>query len=169
MSANALKARTDAKLRYARIHVDELKAQPPGRGNDFERAHQEAFFAQLFGAYAALLQELNVKLGCNLPSKDVTPGRMYQVLKAVGRHSEELAELRRLSDEIESWFRQAKDIRDHTTHVSGVPLVHFVGGSKDGKTSFRHPKTLAEVQGDTTGVLASWVTEMEALVLRMRA
>ena len=168
MSEDPLKARTDAKLRYARIHVEELRARPPGRGHDFERSRQEAFFAQLFGAYAALLQELNVKLGCNLTPEDVTPGKLYQTLKSAGRSSGELAELHRLENDHGGWFRQAKDMRDHTTHVSGLPLVHYVGGPEDGTTSFRHPKTLTEVQGDTRDVLASWVSEMETLVLRMR-
>ena len=93
MASDALKSRTDSKLRYAAIHVEELRHQPAGRGHDFERSHQEAFLAQLFGAYAALLQELNVDLRCDLPPEQVTLGSMYQHLKREGRSSSALREL----------------------------------------------------------------------------
>lgn len=37
---NNAQDRTDAKLRYARIHLEELKSHPQiGSGDDFERAH----------------------------------------------------------------------------------------------------------------------------------
>jgi hypothetical protein len=43
--------RTDAKLRYATVHLDELKARSePWNGDDWERAHYESFFFHLFGA-----------------------------------------------------------------------------------------------------------------------
>ena len=54
--------RTDAKLRYAKLILDELSNDPErGRGQDFERAHQEAFLFQLAGVVDAFLQELNVR------------------------------------------------------------------------------------------------------------
>lgn len=55
------KERTNAKLRYARIHLNELRLyQRKGSGDDFERSHQESFFFHLFGALDAFLQELNL-------------------------------------------------------------------------------------------------------------
>lgn len=39
------KERTNAKLRYARVHLDELWShQRKGSGDDFERSHIESFF-----------------------------------------------------------------------------------------------------------------------------
>ena len=59
--------RTHQKLRFARLHLEELKnLSPPASGNDFERAHHEAFLTQLFGSYDAFLQELNILLDCGL-------------------------------------------------------------------------------------------------------
>jgi hypothetical protein len=58
-TAKSLQARTDAKLRYAKIHLDELAALPIRNGGDFDRAHQESFLFHLFGARDAFLAELN--------------------------------------------------------------------------------------------------------------
>lgn len=168
MADEALKSRTDAKLRYAKVHLDELKAQPTGRGHDFERAHQEAFLAQLFGAYAALFQELNVDLRFCLPVESVALGKIRETLKSQGRTSPKLVELYRLENDPSSWLAQAKAMRDHISHVSGIPLVFYAGGTNDGLTSFRHPKSLAELPGDAIDVLASWLAEMEILVQRIR-
>jgi hypothetical protein len=168
MQDDAPKARTDAKLRYARIHIDALRTQPVSRGHDFERAHQEASLAQLFGAYAALLQELNIYLGCNLAPDDVTIGKMRKALKNKGKDSPLLSELYDLEKDQSSWFRYAKDMRDHSTHVSGIPLSHYVGGPQDGVTALRNPKTLVEIPGDATDTLSSYLLEMERLVQRFR-
>jgi hypothetical protein len=60
-------------------------------------------------------------------------------------------------------------MRDHITHVGGIPLVFYAGGVNDGATAFRHPKTLVEVPGHYFEHLANWINEMEALIHRMRA
>lgn len=39
----SLQARTDAELRYAKIHLDELASLASLSGDDFDRAHQESF------------------------------------------------------------------------------------------------------------------------------
>ena len=43
-----LQDRTDAKLRYAEIHLNELKDHEPLGGDDFDKAHQVIMFSQLF-------------------------------------------------------------------------------------------------------------------------
>jgi len=48
--------RTNAKLRYARLHLEELRSyRRKGSGDDFERSHQEAFLFHLFGTRDAFL------------------------------------------------------------------------------------------------------------------
>jgi hypothetical protein len=167
---DTLRSRTDTKLNYAQIHVEELREQPPaaGRGHAFERAHQEACLAQLFGAYAALLQELNADLNCGLAPEDVTLGNMREELKKRGRSSLALKHLYCLDQDQTSWFHKAKVARDHTTHIGGIPLSHYVGGQDNGVTALRNPKTTAVLQGDATDTLAGWVLEMERLVQRIR-
>src|SRR5260370_42062598 len=83
MTHETLTARTDAKVRHAKLHLKELRdCNIPGQGHDFERTHQEAFFAQLFGAYASLFQELNEDLGCGLKPDSVSLGQMRNAMKA---------------------------------------------------------------------------------------
>jgi hypothetical protein len=169
MAREALTARTDAKLRYAKLHLKELReCDIPGQGHDFERAHQEAFFAQLFGAYAALFHELNEDLGCGLNPESVTLGQMRNTMKAKGSVSPKLTELYTMEQETTTWLSQAKTMRHHVTQVGGIPLNFYEGGPNHGATSFRHPKTLEEVPGHYFDHLAKWVHEMEALIARMR-
>jgi len=43
-----LQDRTDAKLRYAEIHLNELKDHEPLGGDDFDKAHQLLCFRSFF-------------------------------------------------------------------------------------------------------------------------
>jgi hypothetical protein len=143
MASESLTDRTDAKLRYATLHIKELRdCQLPGQGHDFERAHLEAFFAQLFKAYAALFHELNEDLACGLQPESVSLGQMRNAMKARGPVSPKLTELFNLEQDSTSWLAQAKRMRDHVTHVAGIPLVFYEGGPDHGVTAFRDPKSL---------------------------
>lgn len=170
MAHEGLTGRTDAKIRYARLHLQELKdCQIPGRGHDFERAHQEAFLTQLFGAYAALFLELNEDLGCGLRPEGVSLGNMRKVMNAKGAVSPKLTALYTLEQDPNIWLSQAKAMRDHVTHVGGIPLVYYLGGENDEMTAFKHPKTLVEIPGDYFDNLEKWLSEMESLIVSMRS
>ena len=169
MALEALIARTDAKIRYAKLHIKELReCDIPGQGHDFERAHQEAFFAQLFGAYAGLLQELNENLGCGLKPESVSLGQMRNAMKVKGKVSPKLTKLYTMEQDTATWLSQAKTMRDHVSHVGGIPLNFYEGGPNHGATSFKHPKTLAEVPGHYFDHLETWADEMEALIQQLR-
>lgn len=169
MASENLTARTDAKIRYAKLHLKELReCEEPGRGHDFERAHQEAFFAQIFGAYAALFQELNEDLACGLEPECVALGQLRKAMKEKGLVSPKLTELYNLEQDPNSWLALAKAMRDHVTHIAGIPLVFYEGGPNHGVTSFRHPKSLIEVPGEYWDNLEQWVKEMEMLIQQMR-
>ena len=164
MAHEGLTARTDAKIRYAKLHLMELREYDHrGHGHDFERAHQEAFFAQLFGAYAGLFQELNKDLDCGLDPERVSLGNMRNTMKNKGPVSEKLSELYNLEQDATTWLSKAKTMRDHISHLGGIPLSFY-----DDVTSFRHPKTMVELPGDYFDYLENWVIEMEALIKRMR-
>jgi hypothetical protein len=170
MVLGSLTSRTDAKIRYARLHLQELRdCKIPGRGHDFERAHQEAFLAQLFGAYAALFQELNEDLGCGLKPESVSLGQMRNAMKAKGGVSPKLTELYTLEQDNTGWLSQAKTFRDYVSHIAGISLIFYAGGENDGLTTFKDPKTLVEVTGDYFDKLGSWLREMESLIVRMRS
>jgi hypothetical protein len=169
MAHENLTSRTDAKIRYARLHLMELRnCDIAGRGHDFERAHQESFFAQLFGAYAALLQELNEDLGCGLDPESVPLGKMRVAMNAKGPVSEKITALYKLEQDDTTWFSHAKNMRDHTSHISGIPLGMHANGPNAGMVTFKNPKTQVEIPGEYFDNLDKWITEIESLIKRMR-
>jgi hypothetical protein len=168
MNLEQFRARTDQKLRFARLHLEEFDSQPSGHGHDFERAHQEAFLSQLLGSYAALLQELNCELECALEPQDVTLGNMRNILKAKNRTSSRLRELYELDLAKSCWLSQAKAMRDHTTHVAGLGLAYHANGEHAGVVVLRDPKLESENISDYKVSLASWLDQMESLIQRFR-
>jgi len=159
-----LRERTEQRLRFARLHLDELAGVPSGSGDDFERAHLEAILSQLLGAYDALLSELNVALGCNRDPTDVSLGKLRQALQARGRTSAVLRKIYELQDDEASWLRHLQDLRHAATHRRGVPLAFHLGGPLHRKVSFKHPDTREEFPQHSGDTLASWLGAMRGLV-----
>jgi hypothetical protein len=120
------------------------------------------------GAYAALFQELNEDLACGLTPERVSLGQMRNALKARGAVSPNLTRLFNLEQDTASWLAQAKRMRDHVTHIAGIPLVFYEGGPNHGVTAFRDPKSLTELPGNYLDFLERWVKDMETLVVTMR-
>ena len=88
------KKRTNAKLRYARVHLEELRShQRKGSGDDFERSHQESFLFHLLGARDAFLQELNLYYNCGLELRKVRTSSLTQKLDKMGIRCPELNKL----------------------------------------------------------------------------
>ena len=165
----APQARTDLKLRFAGIHLDELEAMPNRRGDDFERAHAESFLYHLLGVRDAFLAELNICYRAGLPPSHVTPGTLRRALEAAGLHSPELAELFILQNDPGSWFNLAKGMRDHSTHNMGVPRMFHVGGPHDGETWLHQPDSGDVVPRDYVDEFREWYVRMGELVKRLRA
>ena len=153
--------------------MEELKSMPKilGRGSDFERAHHEAFLSQLFGAYSAFLIELNIYLKCDLPEENISLGKLWNKIKEHNKSSTVLTELYKLSTDSNSWFYIAKDMRDLSTHVSGIPLAHYAsigGGVNSDRTQLKHPITMKEYEQDAFEAFEAWQTEMEKLTDKYR-
>ena len=161
--------RTEQKLRFARLHLDELGSRPSGQGDDFERAHYEAALAQLLGAYDAFLGELNVALSCNRDPGDISLGKLRESLKTQGRSSQVLRRLYELQQNEGSWFRHLQDLRHASTHRRGVPLAFHLGGPKHRKVSFKHPATLEEQDAPADETLGAWLKSMRRLIDEARA
>jgi hypothetical protein len=169
--SKALQERTDAKLRYSSVHLDEIKALGPLGGNDFDRAHQESFLFHLFGARDALLAELNHYYGTNLVPESISPGRLRDALKQQGVQSPELGALYELENNDSSWFRQAKDMRDHSTHVQGVPRAYYLnlgGDNEGGKVKLKNPRTGQLTTQHLPEEFEDWLKQMTALIQRLR-
>ena len=164
-----LRGRTDAKLVYAQVHLDFLRCHGGNAGSDVDRALQESFLFHLLGAKDAFLAELNAYYGLKLSAADVTPGNLRDKLKSQGRTSQELAELYALEGDEGSWLSHAKQMRDHCTHVAGVPRAFHIGGPDDGKVFLRNPKTGTHVEHDAPDALHAWLANMRQLLERLRS
>lgn len=164
----SLQARTDAKIRYAEIHLEELEALGHPDGSEFDRAHQEAFLLHLLGTRDAFVAELNAYYGANLPVDGLSPGKLRDALAKDGKRSNELAELFTLERNDASWFSIAKSMRDHTNHVGGVARAYYLGGPDHRKVKLRHPKTGVTIEEHFLDTFKGWVRNMRALVNRLR-
>jgi len=162
-----LQARAKAKLRYAEVHLNELRNLKE-IGNDFDRAHQESFLYHLLGAKDAFLLELNIYYGCDLLPEQITPGNLKKAIDKQNRKSPELIRLRKLETNTKSWFNRAKAIRDHSTHNRGVSMIFYAGGEDDGKVCLRNPKTNRELKKHYINMFSDWLSKMQKLIDTLR-
>lgn len=165
---SAHEERTAAKLRYAKVHLDELAALDSLRGDDYDRAHQESYLFHLLGARDAFLIELSHFYGSGLPDENLSSGRLRKALEKEEIRSAELTELFELENEDASWFRQAKDMRDLSAHVQGVPRTFHCGGEEHGQVKLKNPRTGAMTGGHFLDEFELWFEQMVSLIRRLR-
>jgi hypothetical protein len=163
-----LQARTDSKLRYAQLHLDELKERSISHGDDFDRAHQESFLYHLIGAKDSFLIELNTYYKTGLVEQEISMGKIREALNKRGRKSLELKELYELEIDDNSWFSHAKAIRDHSTHVSNVPRHFHIGGVNDNLVFISNPKTGKVIKRHIIDEFSDWLTLMNETLKRLR-
>ncbi len=163
-----LRSRADAKIRYAQVHLDELKAINRLGGDDFDHAHQESFLYHLLGAKEAFLIELNAYYSGGLPSNDLTAGKLREALRAKGKVSKELAELYSLENDVKSWLSFAKEMRDYSTHVSGAIRGFHLGGHRDGQIWLHNPLTGQSIERHYVDEFADWLANLKELLERLR-
>jgi hypothetical protein len=165
-----LQERTESKLRFAAVHLEELQKLGHAGGSDFDRAHEESFLYHLLGAKDAFLQELNVYYGCNLETTRVTSRALAEVLerrKLNSRELDELAKLERPGDG--NWLYSAKNMRDHATHVAGNPRAFHMGGSNHGKVFLRDSRNKLKDSGQHfVDEFATWLSRMLETLARLR-
>ncbi len=137
-------------------------------GKDLDRAHQESFLYHLLGAKEAFIQELNVYYSAGLYQNSVTPGAIRNVLRERGIQSVELAEIYNLEDDGSSWLFHAKEMRDHSTHIDGVPRVFYAGGKNDGNVHLKNPNTSEEINNHFVIEFRKWHMNMDELLERLR-
>jgi hypothetical protein len=168
--AEELKAaqdRVDAKLRYAGVHLDELR-KIQRRGSDFERAHQESYLFHLLGVTDALLQEMNLYYALGLARRRVTVSSIATELQAAGRTSRALTHMIGVERDPESWLNCAKAMRNHATHRASVQRKFHWGGEKHNQASLVDTRTDNEIDRDYLGLYDDWHSEMGDLVAVVR-
>ena len=137
MPFTPFKERTDAKVRFARIHLEELKAIPhPLGGDDFNRAHQEAFLFQLLGARDCFWAELAARAGHPSQSMDRITTLRKQ-LKKKGVIIQAIEEMHALAQDKASWLRLATDLRNISAHDRGASRAYYLGGPWSQKVRLR--------------------------------
>lgn len=162
-------ARTDSKLRYARIFLDELRQYGNrSSADDFETGHQEAFLYHLLGALDSFLQELNICYRCAIPIDQVTRSRLRTELEKKDVSSPELAEISDLEKREDSWLGLAKEMRDHSTHRQRIARIFYEGGPLSGQVRLKHPKSQKPSDEDWLAQFETWYKNMVELISRLR-
>jgi hypothetical protein len=178
---NAARVRTDAKLRYAAIDLDELKTYrgtARADGSDWESAHQESFLFHLFGVRDGLLQEISLFHECDLKPRDVRKDRLRDRLAKMGIQSAAFRMLAKLEGMKSSWICIASRMRNIFTHQKRVPstvLVHLgcVHGEEDGHLHLRDPlidelkQQLADLGDDAPETLEEVLARTEWKAIRI--
>ena len=168
-SLKSYKDRTNAKLLYARVHLDELQKYEGKVSNDnFERAHQESFLFHLYGVRDAFLQELNLKYVFGLEPDKVN---MTKLLKKAGKMKIKCFELERikfLEEDPESWLSYVQELRHYQMHRNTI-IRHFnIGGENHKKVFYIHPKTGEKVTKDIFECFEDWYLKMGKLITELR-
>ena len=163
----ALQERTDAKLRYAQVHLNELKTQGPPSGDDFDKAHQESFLFHLLGAREAFLHELNFYYQVELQPEELSLGKIRDAAIERGTSYSEATILYKLGKDKSSWYSCAKDMRDENTHVRGALRAYYLGGKNHQKVKLKNPKT-GILTDHFIDEFDDWLNEMTKLILSLR-
>jgi hypothetical protein len=162
--------RTDAKLRYAALHLDELKKGGRGRGgSDFDKAHQESYLFQLLGVRDALLQEISIYHSCGLSMGKVSRRSLKKALKDAGASSPALDALVALENDLDSWISCASEMRHRSTHRTHVPRTYHVGGKHDAEIFLTDTRKGQTIEQDYLAVFEIWFGEMKKLVQDLRS
>lgn len=165
--------RTDAKLRYARLHLDELRPyERLGSLDDWERAHTESVLFHLVGAKDAFLQEINYAYELGLRPSGVNENILAVKLHERGQHSEALRRITELRDDGKSWYSLMLALRNqgaHRNHINRLAEVG-VGSARDmPRTShFKDPRNNKVIDQGAVATLQKFYDSLELLLSELR-
>lgn len=168
---NAARERTDAKLRYADVHLVELekgRLLDSEQGTDWEQAHQESFLFHLFGVKDALLQEINLFHVCDLPMRRVSIGSISQKLVKSGSESRALRTLMKLEGMKSTWISAARRFRNVLMHQKNIPTTYHWGGENHRKVFLEDLLTRKLIETDYRDLFKQWHGKATKLVKNLR-
>ncbi|OHB65311.1 MAG: hypothetical protein A2Y76_03520 [Planctomycetes bacterium RBG_13_60_9] len=140
--ASQSRHRTEQKLRYATVHLDELDKYPNATSNDeWENAHQESCFFHLAGAVEGLLHEINDGYSLGLNLTDVTWTKIDRGLKQSNQSSPAFDHLTQLKDDPMSWLALLFEWRNHGTHRARVAKMINVSTRNRVDNQFKDPRS----------------------------
>jgi len=160
--------RTDAKIRYAEIMLQELRDRPGRQGDDYQRSHEEAFLYHLYGAVDAFLHEVNTHHQFGLTEKEVSLQRLQQELTKSHKASPAIQEVVRLGQPSTGLLYRIQQWRHQATHRGGTPRTFYVGGPEDGERRLTDPATGQPASSGILDEFAAAVAEVKATILSLR-
>jgi hypothetical protein len=135
-------SRTNQKLRYAEIHLEELSTYLHATSNDeWENAHQESSFFHLAGAVEALLHEINAGYSLGLSLKQVTWKSVADQLRQSNQSSPAFDHLTKLRDDPASWLALLFEWRNHGTHRQRIGKMVNLSTARRVDNQFKHPRS----------------------------
>ena len=160
---------TDSKLRFAAVHLEELRQASARDKDDFHRAHEESFLFHLHGARDGFLHEVNEHHGLGIPADEVTLKRLRKELKETGKKNRQVAEIRDSEKDQSTFLFRLKEWRDASTHRGRVPRIYsYVGGSGQGSRQLKTPKGATHSQS-TVDEFTKLLNDMTTLITELRA
>lgn len=172
-----LEGRTNRKLRFTQIHLNELTSQcEPGSGNVFERAHEESFLFHLVGAKDSFLQEINNAYKLELDIWEVNEDSLQRKLEMKKRRSPELNEIMKLEERKKkrenrgSWLSMAIEDRNQGMHRFDIQrfIKKGVGNSRGISSHYINPFTQEPMGITIIEFLTLCINKMEELLWRLR-
>lgn len=165
--------RTEAKLRYARLHVDELTGYVNlGSLDDWERAHAESVLFHLVGAKDSFLQEVNSAFALGLSLNSVNERALTDKIHERDVQPEALNRINELRENKDSWYSLMIELRNHVTHRNNISRLGKigVGSAKDTpRTShFKHPQTNEMIEDDVVVLLQRFCDCLGGLISDLR-
>lgn len=166
--------RTDAKLRFAGVHLSELNASRRD-DCDFDMAHQESFLFHLFGIRDSLLQEISQFHSSGLAMDQVRKADLKARLAKLGITSPALKILDEQEEPRDSmkWLAVAGRMRHYLTHCRDIPRTYYSSKQKGNNVCVRllDPQSGQEIKGgaDIVDQFDEWLRKMKQLVGDLRA
>jgi hypothetical protein len=137
-----MKDRTTRKLRFAEIHISELRDYIHATSNDdWENAHQESSFYHLAGAVEAILHEINDAYMLGLTLDKVKWEKVARALSRDQKASPAFIHLETLRTDVNSWLSQLFEWRNHGTHRRHVNKIVHVSTHEIVDNEFLDPRT----------------------------
>jgi uncharacterized protein DUF6586 len=134
--------RTEQKLQYAKIHVEELSTYPNATSNDeWGNAHQESCFYHLAGAIDALLHEINDGYSLGLALTEVKWRKIAERLKQFNQSSPAFDHLKQLRDNKASWLAWLFKWRNYGTHRQRIGKMVNLSTSGTVDNEFKDPES----------------------------
>ena len=133
-----LPSRTEQKLKYAQVHIQELQNYASATSNDtWENAHQESVFYHLAGVIDCIYQDINRGHDLGLEIDEVNRNNVRRKLTESEVVSEAFNFIEELRNCEESWLNVLLEWRNHGAHRARVSKIVL----SEGENKFRDPRT----------------------------